>query len=64
MLECSSENQYLPLLFLGENEEVVRFFFFSLSSRDVNSSSELADASSLQGAEKVRLGEASGVGVL
>lgn len=37
------------------------FFLFSLSSRDVNSSSELADSSSLEGAERVRLGEASDV---
>lgn len=54
------------MLFLGENEVAVRllFFFFSLSSSDVNSSSELADESSLEGAERLRLGEASNVGVL
>lgn len=53
------------MLLLGENEVAVRlFFFFSLSSSDVNSSSELADASNLDGAERVRLGEASNVGVL
>lgn len=40
------------------------FFFFSLSSRDVNSSSELAESSSLEGAERVRLGVASDVRVL
>lgn len=33
------------------------FFFFSLSSRDVNSSSELLESFSLEGAENVRLGE-------
>lgn len=55
----------LPLVFLGENEVLVNlFFFFSLSNRDVNSSSELVDSSSLEGAEKVRLGEASDVRVL
>lgn len=52
-------------MFLGENEVLGNlFFFFSLSSRDVNSSSELADSSSLEGADRVRLGEASDVGVL
>lgn len=37
------------------------FFFFSLSSRDVNSSSELLESSSLEGTEKVRLGEITNV---
>lgn len=55
----------LPWVVLGENEVPGSlFFFFSLSNRDVNSSSELADSSSLEGAERVRLGEASEVGVL
>ena len=55
----------LPLMFLGENEVLGSlFFFFSLSSRDVNSSSELAESSSLGGADRVRLGEASNVLVL
>lgn len=55
----------LPLMFLGEHV-VSRnlFFFFSLSSRDMNSSSELPDSSSLVGADRVRLGEASDVKVL
>lgn len=44
--------------------EIKLFFFFNLSSRDVNSSSELADSSNLEGAESVRLGEANNVGVL
>lgn len=42
---------------LGENEVPVHlFFFFSLSSKDVNSSSELVESSILEGAENVRLG--------
>lgn len=39
------------------------FFFLSLSSRDMNSSSELADWSSLGGADTVRLGVGSDVGI-
>lgn len=47
----------LPLAVFGENEELARFFFFSLSNKDSNSSSKLLDSSSLEGAETVRLGE-------
>ena len=48
----------LPLAVCGDNEVLVRlFFFFSLSSKDANSSSELLDSSSLEGAEWVRFGE-------
>ena len=55
----------LPFVLCGENEVPVKLFFlFSLSRRDMNSSSELADSSSLEGAERVRFGEASDVRVL
>lgn len=55
----------LPCVFLGENEvPVILFFFFSLSSRDVNSSSELAESSTLEGTERERVGVARDVRVL
>lgn len=50
-----------PWVLLGENEVLISFLFLSLSSRDVNSSSELAESSSLEGAESVRFGKASDV---
>lgn len=43
---------------------VILFFFFSLSSRDVNSSSELAESSTLEGTERERVGVARDVRVL
>lgn len=50
------------MLLFGRNEFPMKlFFFFSLSSRDVNSSSELLESSSLEGIEKVRLGEITNV---
>lgn len=39
------------------------FFFFSLSSKDVNSSSELSESSMVKGAERVCLGVVSDVAV-
>lgn len=50
----------LPYVFLG----VKLFFFFSLSSKDANSSSELEESSTVTGVKTVRLGVASDVGVL
>lgn len=50
---------------LGENKVPVHlFFFFSLSSKDVNSSSELVESSILEGAENVRLGVSRDLTVL
>lgn len=52
-------------MLLGEHEVPVSLFFFlSLSNKDVNSSSELADLSMAEGSETVRLAVASDVGVL
>lgn len=50
----------LPYVFLG----VKLFFFFSLSSKDANSSSELEESSTVTGVKTVRLGVARDVGVL
>lgn len=64
-LNATIQLRQLPWVCFGENEVLGHlFFFFSLSSRDVNSSSELADSSSIEGAERVRLGEASDAGVV
>lgn len=57
--------QEWPFVSLGENEGPVNlFFFFSLSSRDVNSSSELVESSILEGAENMRLGVSRDLTVL
>lgn len=54
----------LPRVFCGENVLLESlFFFFSLSSKDVNSSSELGESSIVVGAEKVCLGVVSDVTV-
>lgn len=47
-------------MFLG----VKLLFFFSLSSKDANSSSELEESSTAVGVKPVRLGVTSDVGVL
>lgn len=52
----------VPVVVL-EVESVNMFFFLSLSSKDVNSSSEPLESSSLEGAESVRLGERREVAV-
>lgn len=64
-LNVATQIKPLPRALLGENVVPVSLFlFFSLSRRDVNSSSELSDSFSLEGAERVRFGEAGGVVVL
>lgn len=51
-------------MFSGENVVLgILFFFFSLSSRDVNSSSELGESSLVKDAGKVCLGVVSNVAV-
>lgn len=54
----------LPRVFCGENVLLESlFFFFSLSSKDVNSSSELGESSIVVGAENVCLGVVGDVAV-